>query len=100
MSIPWPGNVRELQNAIEYAMNLAAGDFLDVEQLPVGIREVEDEDTVSFNLEVLERRAIRRCLQQYGTTVEGKQKAAEELGIGIATLYRKMKRYGIKDVEA
>ncbi|MDD2361033.1 MAG: sigma 54-interacting transcriptional regulator [Syntrophaceticus schinkii] len=96
----WPGNVRELQNAIEYAMNLAAGDFLDVEQLPVGIREVEDEDTVSFNLEVLERRAIRRCLQQYGTTVEGKQKAAEELGIGIATLYRKMKRYGIKDVEA
>jgi transcriptional regulator with PAS, ATPase and Fis domain len=56
----------------------------------VGIREVEDEDTVSFNLEVLERRAIRRCLQQYGTTVEGKQKAAEELGIGIATLYRKM----------
>ncbi|MGI6078648.1 MAG: sigma-54 interaction domain-containing protein [Fastidiosipilaceae bacterium] len=96
----WPGNVRELQNAIEYAMNLADGDFLDVKHLPVGIREVQDEDTVSFNLELLERRAIHRCLQQYGTTVEGKQKAAKELGIGIATLYRKMKRYGIKDIEA
>lgn len=96
----WPGNVRELQNAIEYAMNLATGDVLDEEHLPVGIREVQDEDMDSFNLEVLERRAIRRCLRQFGTTVEGKQKAAEELGIGIATLYRKMNRYGIKDVEA
>jgi transcriptional regulator with PAS, ATPase and Fis domain len=81
-------------------MNLAAGDVLDEEHLPVGIREVQDEDMDSFNLEVLERRAIRRCLRQFGTTVEGKQKAAEELGIGIATLYRKMNRYGIKDVEA
>jgi transcriptional regulator with PAS, ATPase and Fis domain len=96
----WPGNVRELQNAIEYAMNLASGDVLDEEHLPVGIREVQDNDDMdSFNLEQLERKAIRRCLRQFGTTVEGKQKAAGELGIGIATLYRKMKRYGIKDAE-
>jgi len=93
----WPGNVRELQNAVEYAMNLAAGDFLDVENLPVGIREAHNEDQDSLNLELLERRAIQRCLQRFGTTVEGKQKAAKELGIGIATLYRKMNRYAIKD---
>lgn len=96
----WPGNVRELQNAIEYAMNLASGDILDEEHLPVGIRDMQDNAVLdSFNLEQLERRVIRRCLQQFGSTVEGKQKAAEELGIGIATLYRKMKRYGIKDAE-
>jgi transcriptional regulator with PAS, ATPase and Fis domain len=95
----WPGNVRELQNAIEYAMNLASGDILDVEHLPVGIREVQDDDTDSFNLELLERRAIHRCLQKFGTTVEGKQMAAKELGIGIATLYRKMKRYGINEAD-
>ena len=81
-------------------MNLTSGDVLDEEHLPVGIREVQDNDDMdSFNLEQLERKVIRRCLRQFGTRVEGKQKAAGELGIGIATLYRKMKRYGIKDAE-
>jgi transcriptional regulator with PAS, ATPase and Fis domain len=96
---PWPGNVRELQNAIEYAMNLATGDVLDVDHLPVRIKEAQDGSIESFNLEVLEQRAISRCLQQFGTTLEGKQKAAKELGIGIATLYRKISRYGIADTD-
>lgn len=97
----WPGNVRELQNAIEYAMNLADGDVLSVEHLPVAIREAQEQDEEeTFKLDLLERRTIVRCLKRYGTTVEGKKKAAKALGIGIATLYRKMARYGIKDVNA
>ncbi len=92
----WPGNVRELQNVIEYAMNIASGTCLDVEHLPAKIREAQggDEGGV-YNLESIEREMIRRCLREFGTTVEGKEKAAKALGIGIATLYRKIARYGI-----
>jgi len=90
----WPGNVRELQNVIEYAMNLAEGNSLHVDNLPAKLRQAqESEETGLYNLEVIEREAIRRCLQECGTTVQGKEKAAKALGIGIATLYRKLARY-------
>ncbi|MEN6462261.1 MAG: sigma 54-interacting transcriptional regulator, partial [Syntrophomonas sp.] len=89
----WPGNVRELQNAIEYAMNLCTGTFLDVEQLPAKIRQVEERNVGTYNLEARERETILNCIKEYGTTVEDKEKAAQALGIGIATLYRKLARY-------
>ncbi len=95
----WPGNVRELQNTIEYAMNLAPGNSLDVEHLQAKIRDtgVNGEAGSPYNLDAIEREAILRCLQKYGTTLQGKEKAAEALGIGIATLYRKLVRYGISN---
>ena len=92
----WPGNVRELQNVIEYAMNMTEGTFLDEEHLPARLRQGDPEQaTDTFNLEDLERQTIRRCLQKFGTSVVGKEKAAEALGIGLATLYRKLARYGL-----
>ena len=92
----WPGNVRELQNVIEYAMNMADGTTLDEEHLPARLRQAELERTDdTFNLEALERETIRRCLQKFGTSVLAKEKAAQALGIGLATLYRKLARYGI-----
>jgi transcriptional regulator with PAS, ATPase and Fis domain len=93
----WPGNARELQNTIEYAMNLAPGDALDVEHLPARIRDAGGNGQAgsSYDLETIEREAIRHCLQKFGTTLKGKEKAADALGIGIATLYRKLVRYGI-----
>lgn len=93
----WPGNVRELQNTIEYAMNLAPGDALDVEHLPAKIRDAggNGETGSPYNLESIERETILHCLQKYGTTLQGKERAAGVLGIGIATLYRKLARYGI-----
>lgn len=91
----WPGNVRELQNTIEYAMNLCSGTVLDVEQLPAKIRQAEENVVSVYNLEAIERETILKCLKEYGTTVQAKEKAARALGIGIATLYRKLARYEI-----
>lgn len=90
----WPGNVRELQNIIEYAMNITSGTILDVDQLPIKIRQVEQNDVGMYDLEVMERETILRCIKEFGTSVQNKEKAARALGIGIATLYRKLARYG------
>jgi transcriptional regulator with PAS, ATPase and Fis domain len=90
----WPGNVRELQNVIEYTMNITSGTILNVEHLPLKIRQAKKDDGAGlYKLESLERETINRCLQEFGTTVEGKERAAKALGIGIATLYRKLARY-------
>ncbi|MBN2061248.1 MAG: sigma 54-interacting transcriptional regulator [Deltaproteobacteria bacterium] len=40
MDYPWPGNVRELENAIEHAFVLCAGDYIDIFDLPVEVRQV------------------------------------------------------------
>jgi len=94
----WPGNVRELQNVIEYAMNLTTGASLHVEHLPLKFRQVkEQKETGVYNLQQLERETICRCLREFGVTARGKAEAAKALGIGIATLYRKIARYGIMD---
>ncbi len=90
----WPGNVRELQNVIEYAMNLAEGSILDVQHLPARVKML-NQVTRSYKLEDLERETIRICVREYGLTVQGKEKAAAALGIGLATLYRKLARYGL-----
>ena len=88
----WPGNVRELQNAIERAFALAADDligedaFEDGGQSPEPRREGE-------RLEDYERQAIQAALQQAGGN---RDKAAEILQIGVATLFRKLKKYDLK----
>ncbi len=94
----WPGNVRELQNTIEYAMNLSDDDSLTEHHLPARLKQIpgSGEDEV-FNLENLERETIRRCLQKFGSSVQGKEKAAKAMGIGLATLYRKLTRYGLTE---
>ena len=42
-----------------------------------------------------ERDAIENAIQRFGSSVEGKKQAASELGVSIATLYRKIKLYGL-----
>ncbi len=92
----WPGNVRELQNVMEYTMNLAEGPILTEELLPIKLRNVQGEAQLShYNLESMESEMIRRCLDEFGTTVQGKERAARALGIGIATLYRKLARFNL-----
>jgi DNA-binding NtrC family response regulator len=94
----WPGNVRELQNAMEYAVILADGDGIGVRQLPAEIRTAlaapgagaRSKSPVS--LEEAEKQAILRALHQ---THGNKKKAAEKLGIQRATLYAKLRQYGV-----
>ena len=54
------------------------------------------DDLSGFNLEAIERETILRCYQTFGAGVRGKEKAAMALGIGLATLYRKLARYNIE----
>ncbi|HEY8911272.1 MAG TPA: sigma 54-interacting transcriptional regulator [Desulfosporosinus sp.] len=93
----WPGNVRELQNIIESAMNLTDGSILTEEHLSPRLTLtpglVEEDE---YNLETIERETILRCLRKFESGVRGKQRAAKALGIGLATLYRKLARYNIE----
>jgi len=93
----WPGNVRELQNILEYAMSLTEDSTLTEEHLSPRLKQTKKyEDLEGFNLENLERGTILRCLQTSEDSVRGKERAAKALGIGMATLYRKLARYNLK----
>ncbi len=90
----WPGNIRELQNVIEYAVALATGDRIDVEDLPEELRTtIPNPETTGKirNLEEVEKYYILSVLKKLDGN---KTKTAEALNIGIATLYRKLNSYG------
>ena len=103
----WPGNVRELRNAMERAVILAAGSVVEPEVLPEEIRNNKgqpmaflespqhpraEELTPITPLRELERVAIIEALSRLGSNVT---KTAKQLGISKATLFRKLKQYGI-----
>ena len=93
----WPGNVRELQNILEYAMSLTEDATLTEEHLSPRLIQPKKYDQLDgFNLENIERETILRCLQTSEDSVRGKERAAKALGIGMATLYRKLARYNIR----
>lgn len=90
----WPGNIRELENTIERAVIRASGDKIQRDDLPVKIQLYKP--MPFFNSP--EKQSIIEALKMFGESVPGKQKAAAYLGIGIATLYRKIKKYNITSV--
>lgn len=88
----WPGNVRELQHAVERAVILSTGsileskDFLQKNSTNSGIRKSPH----SFDVKELEKLTIREALLK---TKGNLTNAANELGMGRTTLYRKIKKY-------
>ncbi len=89
----WPGNVRELENAVERAVVVAMGERVEPDDLPEEIRtarEITFDPAHGRSLADVERDYILSVLQAN----EGNRgQTAEQLGIGSATLYRKLKRY-------
>jgi len=69
------------------------------DKLPVKRKELVRQEQLDegpiLSLKEVERREIQRAIAQYGTTTQGKRMAAKELGIGLATLYRKLEELGI-----
>lgn len=101
----WPGNIRELQNTMEYVVNMMpSSGVLHSELLSNKIHNEPDfqaevippvEGADNWNLDQMESYLIKRCLQQHQHLKDGKRIAAQKLGIGMATLYRKIEKYGL-----
>jgi transcriptional regulator with PAS, ATPase and Fis domain len=89
---PWPGNVREEENALERAVALARSNRIGVDDLPPELGAapptVQTADDVR-TLAEMEREYIAAALRASG---DNRARAAEKLGIGVATLYRKLKQ--------
>jgi two-component system response regulator HydG len=101
MAYPWPGNIRQLRNDVENMVVLATGDRITVDDLPPDIYKGPEQlastqlgQLAGISLEEAERELIRNTLKM----VEGnREQAANILGIGERTLYRKIKEYGLKE---
>ncbi|WP_432774665.1 sigma 54-interacting transcriptional regulator [Brevibacillus gelatini] len=106
----WPGNVRELANVIEYAVNMETTAWVQVGSLPAQMMQfqaaVATEKAWPKNggevgqkpivtLKELERSAIARALQEVHKRNGRKEEAATLLGISRATLFRKVREYGL-----
>lgn len=99
LNYDWPGNVRELENVVEYALNMVEDrSMVTLNHLPKTLFNREIKKTTSLLLEDMEKEYIKSALSIHGISQDGKERAAEELGIGIATLYRKIKKYEIQEL--
>jgi DNA-binding NtrC family response regulator/predicted hydrocarbon binding protein len=92
----WPGNVRELENAMERAVALAQGSRVELADLPEEVRQAFPRPTPGRGrvqpLDEVQKEYILAALELNG----GNQtRTAEQLRIGSATLYRKLKGYGL-----
>lgn len=103
-SYAWPGNVRELRNVLEGAMNLNTGALIDEASLPPRFREkimmAQQVKPVVSNLRVFEFEDIasnEKAVIQHAIEVSNsnKRQAAIMLKMSRATLYNKLKKYGI-----
>jgi|LGVF01.1.fsa_nt_gb transcriptional regulator with PAS, ATPase and Fis domain len=95
-SYNWPGNVRELQNVVEYLVSMMGDEGVIKEShLPSKIFNYNEwnEDEGNLNLESVEKGIIKEAISLAKENNKGNQYIADQLGIGIATLYRKMKKY-------
>jgi DNA-binding NtrC family response regulator len=95
---PWPGNIRQLRNVIEAAMTIESGIYIGlpalsqfiVTELPSQFSSQADYEAA---LARFETEYLTRLLRKHAGNVEA---AAAEAGMNMATVYRKLKKYGIR----
>ncbi|MCP4161697.1 MAG: sigma-54-dependent Fis family transcriptional regulator [Deltaproteobacteria bacterium] len=95
----YPGNIRELQSIIQSALNLSKGKPISEVHLPEEIQKIKkkkvaksDENQIYVPLELIEKDYI---LNVYNGLSMNKTRAANVLGVGLNTLRRKLKAYGV-----
>lgn len=93
MSYDFPGNVRELINVIERGILLSKGDEIQPEDLFPNLNKVENKARNGLSLQDVEKEHIENVLN---LTSWNKPKAANILGIGLRTLYRKIELYQLE----
>lgn len=91
----WPGNIRELQHAVERAVIMSESNVLQPQDF--FLSQIEDTEsaeiiTPSTNLEETEKMLIRKVVDKHGGNIS---KAAKELGLTRASLYRRIEKYGL-----
>jgi DNA-binding NtrC family response regulator len=95
MEHDYPGNVRELENIIEQAFVLCRGGMIELNHLPPELRPTSGrggEGRQPMSLDVIEKLFITEALQRNGGN---RKRTAEELGIDVSTLFRKIKTLSI-----
>jgi len=95
----WKGNVRELENVVEYAVNMETTSYITINSIPLKTRNSHGEKLCYekiMSIEKMEKKLIEEALILYGNSMTGKHMSANVLGIGLATLYRKMKKYKLE----
>jgi two-component system response regulator HydG len=89
----WPGNVRALRHAVERAVILSEGEFLDVTDFPLSDSRKSAADVSAISsLDEIEKNAIIHALEKHQNNVS---RAAEALGLTRGSLYRRMEKYGL-----
>ena len=100
----WPGNIRQLKNVIEASMAMESEESISLEvlsqfvELPEGeplgpLSEISGDGDYSAVMSRFESEYLRGLLGRHGWNVES---AARDAGINMATMYRKIKKYGLK----
>ena len=98
----WPGNVRELESVIEHAVLFSTGDQLAPEDLPEQLHDAQASGhrcviPPHMTMEDIEREAILQTLERTGGNVK---KTAQILNFHRPTLYRRLRKYGLKSAPA
>jgi DNA-binding NtrC family response regulator len=90
----WPGNVRELQHAVERAVIMSESNILQPQDFFLSQMDdqIEGMEPDNYNLEDTERLLIRKVIDKHGGNIS---KAAKELGLTRASLYRRIEKYGL-----
>ncbi|HQQ13626.1 MAG TPA: sigma-54 dependent transcriptional regulator, partial [Bacteroidales bacterium] len=91
----WPGNIRELQHAVERAVIMSEGNVLEPHDFFLGdTGEIVESEVLptNMNLEETEKMLIRKVVDKYGGNIS---RAAKELGLTRASLYRRMEKYDL-----
>ncbi|MEZ5195850.1 MAG: helix-turn-helix domain-containing protein [Bacteroidales bacterium] len=91
----WPGNIRELQHAVERAVIMSESNVLEPSDFflsQIDDNKPADLSAASMNLEETEKILIRKVIDKHGGNIS---KAAKELGLTSASLYRRIEKYGL-----
>ena len=99
MAYDYPGNVRELKSIVRSAVNLAQGKPININCLPTHIRQKarkQIQQARNQPIPTLAELEKTHIINVYHMNDNNKAESARILGIGINTLRRKLKAYGVK----
>lgn len=92
LSYSYPGNIRELRNLIEYAAIFEENSLIGTENInkKLGTGVQLEHKKLADKIKAYEKSIIENELKRFGDSVDAKREVARQLGISVATLYRKL----------